>query len=44
MSFKAAAVKIKAATPDVAPFGMQGKEIETDVYFTTASGLTAARS
>jgi multiple sugar transport system substrate-binding protein len=31
--FKAAAAKIKAATPDVAPFGLQGKEIETDVYF-----------
>lgn len=31
--FKAAAAKIKAAAPDVAPFGMQGKEIETDVYF-----------
>jgi multiple sugar transport system substrate-binding protein len=31
--FKADAAKIKAATPDVAPFGLQGKEIETDVYF-----------
>ena len=31
--FQADAAKIKAATPDVAPFGMQGKEIETDVYY-----------
>ncbi|MDQ0396391.1 ABC transporter substrate-binding protein [Labrys monachus] len=31
--FEADAAKIKAATPDVAPFGLQGKEIETDVYF-----------
>jgi multiple sugar transport system substrate-binding protein len=31
--FQADAAKIKAAAPDVAPFGMQGKEIETDVYY-----------
>ncbi|WP_454812115.1 ABC transporter substrate-binding protein [Labrys neptuniae] len=31
--FQAAAAKIKASSPDVAPFGLQGKEIETDVYF-----------
>ena len=31
--FQADAAKIKAATPDVAPFGLQGKEIETDVYY-----------
>jgi multiple sugar transport system substrate-binding protein len=30
---KADAAKIKAAEPDVSPYGMQGKEIETDVYF-----------
>ncbi len=30
---KAAAEKLKALGGDVAPFGMQGKEIETDVYF-----------
>jgi multiple sugar transport system substrate-binding protein len=30
---KAAAEKLKALGGDIAPFGMQGKEIETDVYF-----------
>jgi len=30
---KAAAQKIKETSPDVHPFGIQGKEIETDVYF-----------
>lgn len=29
----AGAQKIKAAEPDVFPFGLQGKEIETDAYF-----------
>ena len=31
--FKTAAEKIKASGGGVFPFGMQGKEIETDVYF-----------
>jgi multiple sugar transport system substrate-binding protein len=31
--FKAAAQKIKASGGGVFPFGLQGKEIETDVYF-----------
>lgn len=31
--FKAAAEKIKASGGGVFPFGLQGKEIETDVYF-----------
>ncbi len=31
--FTAAIKKIKAGHPDVFPFGLQGKEIETDVYF-----------
>jgi multiple sugar transport system substrate-binding protein len=31
--FKADAAKIKASSPDVAPFGLQGNQIETDIYY-----------